>query len=262
MKKMFRPLFTALLILTVACGDITSTTGDMGILSFSYFSDYEMGTVSLDNAALAAGVTHHLSVDIIQNKSSIDFSRTIYIADTEGVTVITDTEKCPEGHGSCVPGFSIKATKAGTVTINAYEGVHEGESFIDSIRLTFKEIAQIDPLVKVRGPWEEDFALIDSAGDVFTVEKGSQVVFLPVPLDSYGKRLLGNFDCAYNFDDETMVVPGENVDYVYEDRDEWGVGGPQNFYFIEEGEVALTVTEAESGFSSDFVFHVVPMEVE
>ncbi|HSA32313.1 MAG TPA: hypothetical protein P5077_01160 [bacterium] len=260
MGTMTRPLFAALFALIVACGgDSTSTAGDLGNLVFSFYSDYEMGTVSLTDASFATGVTHHISVRIKEYRQTINYSLTHYFVDAAGFTVTSDT--CPDHYDTaCIPGFSIKATKAGTVTVKAFEGEHDGSTLIDSVTLTFKEMADIEPIVKGRGPWEAVFDQIEPEEDRFVVEKGTQVIFVPVPLDGAGKRLLANFDCSYTFDDDTMVVPGRNVDSTpYEDDSEWWLVGPANFYFVEEGEVTLTVTETESGFSSEALFEVVPM---
>lgn len=262
MRTMTRPFFAALLALIVACGgDSTSTAGDLGNLVFSFYSDYEMGTVSLADASFATGVTHHISVRIKEYQRTINYSLTHYVADAVGVTVTSDA--CPDHYDTaCIPGFSIKATTAGTVTVKAFEGKDNGSTLIDSVTLTFKNMAEIEPIVKGRGPWEEVFGKIEPTGDRFIVEEGTQVIFVPVPLDGDGKRLLANFDCSYTFDDDTMVVPGRNVDSTpYEDDSEWWLVGPDNFYFIEEGEVTLTVTESESGFSSEALFEVVPMTI-
>lgn len=263
MRTMSQAFFAALFTLITACfGDTTSTAGDLGNLVFSFHSDYDMGTVSLTDASFATGVTHHIDVRVKDYKRTTNYALTHYFADTDGFTVTTD-DTCPNQYDTaCIPGFSVKATTAGTVTIRAFEGEHDGSTLIDSVTLVFKDMADIEPIVKGRGPWEATFGKIVPTGDRFIVEKGTQVIFVPVPLDSDGKRLLANFQCDYTFDDDTMVVPGRNVDSTpVEDDSEWWLVGDANFYFIEEGEVTLTVTESESGFSSEALFEVVPMTI-
>ena len=101
-------------------------------------------------------------------------------------------------------------------------------------------------------PWEDSF---QSIGDGERVEEGTQVAFLPVPVDAAGKRIAGDLFAELSASDESMIVPGANVWGVYE-KSVWAVANPSSVYFIDAGQVDLTLSDVPNEVGVTWSFEV------
>jgi hypothetical protein len=149
------------------------------------------------------------------------------------------------------PDALITITEPGPVRLEALD---ETGAFVDGLDLEFDESTALELDVRVRAPWEDELVPQDE-GEVSNVTEGSQATFLPIPLDASGERLAGDLEATAAVDPEWAVVPGASVGGVYENG-YWTLKGEIEFYFIEPGDVTVTVTDAVSGADGTHDFSV------
>jgi hypothetical protein len=99
-----------------------------------------------------------------------------------------------------------------------------------------------------------DFFQVSEAMATTTAE-GSQVSFFAIPLDGFGMRLAGDIATHVSFDPDWSVVPGQNLNGIYENG-YWALTGPTTFYFIEPGAITATVEDAINGAQGHHAFTI------
>ena len=242
-----RPLFIAMVgVLAIGCGDLTTAVGDEGRLEFALTTAYEVGG-DLDEVKLVAGHPQTISVDLTpRGKGDIDEPEEItYRLEPRGGVTLT-----PEAAVSNRPrGFSVLVREPGAYKLRA---VYKGKE-IDSLDFSFDSPVSIDLLVRVREP--RSTSLRQVQGATTTLSEGAQATFVPVPLDRNGDRLAGELQTDASADPEELVVPGQSVVQAYEDG-VWKVRGPIELYFIDPGEVTVTILDRVSGAQGMHTFIV------
>jgi hypothetical protein len=119
-----------------------------------------------------------------------------------------------------------------------------GGEVVDRITLSFGHPSALELLLHTRAPWAEAFEKVDNNG-VISVSEGTQLAWLSVPLSDAADRMLGDVVADMSADPAELVVPAANVEHVNED-DVYSVFRADSLYFIEAGEVSVTLTDAEN----------------
>ncbi len=151
-----------------------------------------------------------------------------------------------------VPTVYVTAPSPGDYTIESYL---EGALF-DTITLWFDSPADLDAVTWIREPGDEDFEKSQAATPV--VPEGTQIAYVPYPLDADGDRIAGVFDAFLTADPASSVVTAYDLDGIYEDGI-WGHEEEASVYFIEPGEITLTMSDVINGVDFVQAFEVEPV---
>jgi len=236
-------LATGALVLT-ACGDVQSANGEYGRMSYSLYTDYVMSGEPLNEVSLLARHAQHIQT---QPTNSDDYSQADLIrheiSPSDGVVV-------EQGTVDGLDPWDFRVTVS-TPGIYAFE-TWKGTELHDRIELFFDAPDTLDLIGWARAPWADSFESIQ-AGD--WVEEGTQVAFLPIPLDASGKRIAGDLFAELSASDESMIVPGANVWGVYE-QSVWAGSNPSSVYFIDAGSVDLTLSDLPNEVGVTWTFEV------
>lgn len=235
--------------LLLACGDITSSSGELGRLNYSLYTDYEVPQSQLTAAHIVTGHTQRLDVVMtsqgrkdIKNPESIQHS----VSPTDGVTISTALTS-----PGIPPSLQINVTNPGDYKISS----HEGDTEVDRIGLHFDRPTSFSLLLQARAPYAKDFQSISAPTSLV---EGTQITIVSAPLDSQKQRLAGMMQNTLTLTPHWIAVPGQGVVQAYE-QNVWTMDGTANFYFIEPGTATLTVTDPVSKASSSAVLTITPM---
>jgi hypothetical protein len=253
---MFTWLACALIPLALtACGDLNVADGELSRVTYALHSDYLTENVALTEVALITGHVQPISTGLTLEGREVAGDKAALIehvaAPGAGVDIAHDA---PFANHE-IRSFDLTVTTPGTITV---AGMLDGEVF-DQIQLTFDTPADLELVTRVRAPYSDHW--LDLEDDETLVAEGSQVAFLPIPLDAGGARLAGNFVVEIQADPSWAVSPSWNVLGVYE-QSIVGSASPVSLYFIEPGLVTVTLTDVANGVSADRHFEVLPVEEE
>ncbi len=231
----------------VGCGDLTDAVGDEGRIEVALATDYEVDG-ALNRVKLVTGHRQSFSVSLT-SKGRADIPEpgklTYRMAPTDGVTI-----EAVGGSTSQPPNISLLVTKPGDYKLRA---ISKGKE-VDSLSLTFDSPVALELVVKIRAPWAEKFEDVSDT-TMSVVDEGTQALFLPIPLDGQGTRLAGNIETRAEATPSDKVVSGSDVDGLYEQR-VWTGSGKIELYFIDPGNVTVTVTDPTSKASGSHAFSV------
>lgn len=232
--------------LVIGCGDVTSATGDQGKLRFSLGTDFEVPESNLRDATIVARHTQRINVDFTgRGRKQIEDPLAIRYEISSGTaTPVGGSESSP-------PSLNVNVVDSGEVRLRA---LVDGEE-IDGITLQFEQPDSLELSVRVREPWGDDLDTV-ATGVPTTVQEGSQITFVPIPLGVDGSRLAGEISTESSVDDRSAVVPGQSLIGVYEDG-VWRVNGNIEFYLIDPTDgVTFTVTDTVTGAIGQHTFIV------
>ena len=82
------------------------------------------------------------------------------------------------------------------------------------------------------------------------------MAFLPIPLDADGQRIAGNLFAQLDASESDMIIPGANVWGVYE-QSIWASTNPSSVYFINTGNVDISLTDLPNAVSAVWSFVVI-----
>ena len=243
-------LLTTPLILSIACGDITTANGEFGRIHYSLYTDYVSQQTDLTEAGIVTGHQQRIHTTLT-NKGWDDVKEpenlTHSVSPTTGVTLYEiDAE-------SGVKDLLVTVDAAGTYTFETFDE----DDLFERIELSFEAPQSFELITWTREPYGDDFVKVDSAGPV-AVDTGTQASFLPVPLNANGGRLLGDLHADLTADPVDAIVPDYSVK-PYE-QDVWAVPEPLNIYFVLPGDVAITLTDPVSKASASMDFAVNAVE--
>jgi hypothetical protein len=238
-------------VLSAGCGDFASTTGDNGLLNFTLIVDYELDESDLRNVVIVTGHEQRIDVDLTHEGAK-------QIEDPDSLTYTIGNGSVSEqfGSDSDPPDALITVDDPGAFRLDAIDD--QGE-MVDGVELDFDATDTIELSVRVREPWDSDFNE-QPTGQPSTVVEGSHATFLPIPLSASGDRLAGDIEAQATVDPEWAAVPGASIGGVYEDG-YWTINGEIDFYFIEPGDVTVTITDTVSEGSGEHVFTVEPVQM-
>ena len=83
------------------------------------------------------------------------------------------------------------------------------------------------------------------------------MAFLPIPMDAVGGRIAGNLFAELEASESDMIIPGANVWGVYE-QSIWASTSPSSVYFINAGNVDISLTDQPNAVSAVWSFEVTP----
>jgi hypothetical protein len=227
---------TILLALLVACNvDSVAANGVLGNLTFTLSSASYLDSPDLTQVDIVTGHPQVLSVgtsDAGERRADGREGLLSYrMSPSEGVTV---EQGATDADSGSPPALWLTASQPGDYVL---EATLDGEVF-DYVLLGFAAPTALEVPLFVRAPYAETFLPADAP---LQVEEGTQLAWLPIPLRS-GERLAGEVAASITADPVQAVVPAANVDYVNEDEVYSNAEAP-SLYFIEPGEVTLTVSD-------------------
>jgi hypothetical protein len=239
--------------LGTGCGDITSTTGEMGRVNYSLYTTYLTQQADLAQVGILTGHPQRINTDLTdlgENVADEDGEEiTHQVTPSDGVTI----EAFEDGDDE-IADFSVTVTDPGVYTFESYLN---GQLF-DYIELTFETPETLELLTRVREPYSEDWQTLNPGQG--TVEEGSQVAFLPIPINAEGARIAGDFDVQLAADPSWAVAPAYNIWGIYE-QNIAGSASPVSIYFIEPGDITVTLTDEVNDVGSSWVFDVLPVDM-
>ncbi len=253
-----RPLLPALLLLA-ACGvDSATANGELGRMQFTLISDYYLSEHDLTDASLVTGHEQYFGVELTGDGEDLaghEADEIEYVVVPEDGASLSqpgpdDDSGEDDGDAELPPNFQITVTDPGDYQVEARL---RGETF-DRITLGFDTPASLELVLYVREPWAQEFQDLAGAGP-FTVREGSQLAWLPVPLGTTGDRLLGDIEATMSADPSEAVVPAANVEHVNEDEVQTFFRA-DSLYFIEPGDVMVTVTDIANPAVGEVLFTV------
>jgi hypothetical protein len=235
----------------VACGvETIGSNGELGRMSFSFVSDHYQDEVDLTSASFVTNHSHRIYTELTEDGEKLAEDKANQISyRLVGSSAELSQDKPDEDNPEETPAFSLLAEDATLITV---EATLDGELF-DRISLDFARPDALELVLFARGPWEEEFIKVDT-GAALEVTEGTQVAWLAIP-NREGKRLLGDIVAEMSADPIEKVVPAANVEYVNEETTS-SIFRADSFYFIEEGEVNITILDAANSVSGAQLFTV------
>jgi len=218
--------------------EVTSSTGEFGLLTYNFSTDYEGGTEELTELPLMTRVPHDIDVDLTERGSKRARGDGGLIEHTAGPAFVSQTG--PSYDSDDPRSFEIVAGHAMQVAVESHL---EGDLF-DRISLRFDDPSHLDVVTWIREPWEDDWRDRPHANSLH-VDEGAQISFLAIPMAG-DVRLGGDFTPQITVTPEHLVVPDEAVYAVQEEGMTTG-GEAVTFYAIEPGVVTFTVSEPNHG---------------
>jgi hypothetical protein len=231
-----------------ACIDITGAVGEYGNLRYSLATDYDMGPADLEEASVLTGHWQRLSLALTdQGERGADDIVSVHhtVSPSAGVALVYDRD--PE----YLQDVAILVEQPGDYTLTTEL---DGEVF-DRMDLRFDAPATLDAATWARAPGAEAFEQVE--GDGQRLAEGTQLAFVPIPLDADGYRIVGDFVVEIGADPEGAVVPDYDDVGTYEDG-VWGSLSATSVYLIEGGEVTVTVADRPNGVAFAQTFDVQP----
>lgn len=241
------PLLLALS--TIGCGvDSATANGELGRMTFTLVSDYYVDETNLSESSIVTGHEQFFGVELTEaGKTDADAKADeieYVVTPDDGVSISQsgpDNDAGSDDQDSDIANnFDIAVRDPGDYQLEARI---DGETF-DRIQLTFARPNELELALFLRAPGREEF--VDTAnGSALPVEAGTQLAWLPIPLGADGERLLGDIEADMTAEPANMVVEAVNVEHVNEDEVQTFFGAP-SLYFINVGEVAITIGDTEN----------------
>ena len=231
--------------LLTGCGDITGATGDLGRIDYWLHTDYVIDDWSLAEVSILTGHQQRINTELTTKGANDAHDREI----THTVTPSTGVTVEHDDFSDAVSDLLITVDEPGIYTV---ESVINGEVF-DKIDLEFDAPSELGQITFARAPDSDEFAELSSASP--TVQEGTQAVFLPIPYDASGSRIAGDITVKLTADPEDMIVEGSNVLGVYEQGVIWS-SSPSTIYFVDSGEVTISLTDVPNGVTAATTFTV------
>lgn len=235
--------------------DGVGAVGELGHLAFSVTSDWYLEEGSLTEVGIVTGHAQNVNVDLTGPGEKRARGRADEIVfrmePDDGVTLHQSGPMDDDIDDPPPPSLSITVEEPGTYTLLAR--LHD--DLFDKLALRFAAPATLDLALYTRAPYAEDFEPLDAAGPS-QVREGTQLAWLPIPRDADGARLAGDVATEMSADPREAVVPAGNVYHVNEEEVGEYAGVP-SLYFIEEGEVTVTLADTFNAAEGARAFTVV-----
>ncbi len=239
---------TLLACLCIGCGDVTSSTGELGRIQYSLYTYYEIPSGELTEVSIVTGHTQTISTDLTEKgEGDVDEPGDIE-HHVSGDAILEQGESEAD-----VPTIFVNAPSPGDYTIESYL---DGALF-DTITLWFDTPVELDAVTWLREPNHDEFE--KSQANTPVVPEGTQVAYVPYPLDAAGDRIAGVFAASMSADPASSVVTAYELDGIYEDGI-WGHEEQASVYFIEPGQITLTMSDEVNGVQFEQSFEVEPVE--
>ena len=239
---------TLLTLFCIGCGDITSSTGELGRIEYALYTYYEIPGGELTEVSIVTGHTQTLSTDLTdKGEDDANNPQDIEHSVSGGATIEQGESE------DDVPTIWVHAPSPGDYTIESYL---DGALF-DTITLLFDTPVELDAVTWIREPNEAEFDKSEASTPV--VPEGTQVAYVPYPLDASGNRIAGVFAASMGADPASSVVTAYELDGIYEDGI-WGHEEQASVYFIEPGDITLTMSDEVNGVQFQQSFEVEPVQ--
>jgi len=247
-SKLLQIGFLALLLcFATACGDVTSGTGEFGRVVYSLYSHYVVENSNITDISILAGHPQEIRTELT-SKGSEDVKTpqelTHEVSPSEGVSVLFQDD------GYDVPDMTVTVTEPGAYTLETLDG----DSVFDRIQFTFEVPSSLDAIVWIRRSSDSEFQKTSATGTIL-VDEGTQVTVIPIPVDSDGNRIVGDFESVISATPGDLVVATENILGAYE-QSIWATPDPVSLVFIDPGTVEVTIEDAVNKVARVLVFEV------
>jgi hypothetical protein len=245
----------ASLLLAACRDDSDQVNGELGHLSYSLGTIRGLESSSLTDVDIVTHHTQPITVTMGHNgerDAKKDAWQIIHrISPGSGATLVQEDFSGAEEKPDRAPSFTINAEDPGLYLL---ESLLNGEVF-DRINISFALPTSIELLTWTRPPYGEAFGSVE--GGFVDVQEGTQLAWRGIPLDSDGNRLAGEIGTGFSAIPAEMVVPAQNV-YDLSDEDEFYGGVIPSLYFIEEGDITITLSDTVNDASATRHFTVSP----
>jgi len=236
-------------VLVIGCGDFTSSSGELGMLNYGLHTTYELdGALTEVSLITRHSQSIHVDLSSTAEESIADPWEITHSASQTGISISSDDTD--EGNTN-PPGFDVIAIEPGYYTVESYHN----DELLDRIELMFDVPLNIDVISWIR-PGQDDTFSTSSTDQEVSIELGTQVAFLPIPLDPNGERLIGDFNVTYTVEPKSAAIRTHNVIEVYENEGVLGAPANDSLVFIETGKVTVTIADDLNGISTQRVFTV------
>ena len=237
----------ALGIALSACGDKITGTGELGRVNYSLYTVYRSETNSIQNSLLLVGHSQEITTDLtgkgerdVEDPSEL----THVVVPAAGVTWVVDKDS-----GS-IPDADMTVTWPGSYMLET----RLGTEIFDRIQLRFAKPERLDVIAWVKQTQDDDFEKVTTPGTIW-VSQGSQVSVIPVPLDSNGTRIMGDFKVEITANPPEAMVAVENILAVYE-QNLISSSEPVSLVFVEPGEIEVTIRDVVNEVEGFLTFQV------
>ena len=230
--------FAPFVLLAAACNiDDTVANGELGRLNYSLGTGYFVEGDDLTQIGIVTGHSQFLDVELTNlgesDAGDIASEITHKISPDEGVSF--DVQEFGDDPPDRPPGITLTVRDPGEYTITSK--LH-GDEF-DRVTLNFDTPGSLQMVTWARKPYGEDFFTVD---DGETLEEGTQLAYLGIPLADSGERLVGDISTNFVGSPSSSVVPAENI-YDVNESDTISSEEVPSLYFIEPGTVDITVAD-------------------
>ena len=243
--KIIIPIF--LFLCAIACGDITSKSGEFGRINYSLYLPYESNISDLTKVKILAGYSQEIHTQLT-NKGTEEIKNPTTlihkISPQDGVSLL------PLDDSYDVPNINVVVDDGGKYTL---ETINE-KSVFDRIKLNFAVPDSLDVIVWIRRINDENFIKVAKNGPI-SVDEGSQVTLVPILLDRTGDRIIGNFDAIISATPSNLVVATDNIHEIYEQK-VLSNSIPVSLVFIESGLVDVTIEDTVNKMSTVLSFQI------
>ncbi len=235
-----------LMVSTTACLDVTRGAGELGHVTYSLYTDYDPGNGELTETPLLVNHEQSLYLSLTEDGEGEvnDFTTVTHsVSPSEGVTIDTHVDDDE------LDDIDITVEEPGLYTITTEA---DGQ-VLDYITVEFAAPEVLHAATWLRAPGDEEFVESDDAQP--SVDEGTQVTFVAIPYDAEGRRIAGRFEVSIDSDPEGAVVEAFDTFESHEDH-VYGSISEGSVYFIEPGEITLTVSDDANGVSLEQTFDV------
>lgn len=237
--------------LASGCGDTTSANGEFGRINYSLFTEYVSDQTSLTEASIVTGHQQQIYTALTSTGWSDAKNPELLV---HSIAPTTGTTLFQTGGEGGVDDILVTVDVPGSYTFEA----RDEEELFERIVLEFEAPVSFELITWTREPYADSFQKVSNPEDVISVVAGTQASFLPVPLNGDGVRLLGDLHANLTAVPEESIVPDYTVK-PYE-QNVLAISEPLNIYFIQPGDVAVTLTDPVSQASATMNFKVDPIE--
>ena len=232
------------LLSLVGCGDLTSANGEYGRMNYALHTDFEVEGLSLADTSLLVGHPQAIQTSPLDSSDYAEEDQISHAVTPEAGVVVLQGDNVSGGPWN----FEVLVETPGTYFFETWKG----GTLHDRLEVVFDAPSSLDLVAWARAPWAENFESL-SRGEA--IEEGTQVAFLPIPLDAKGQRIAGNLFAEIEASESDMIIPGANVWGVYE-QSIWASTSPSSVYFINPGSVDISLNDLPNAVGAVWSFVV------
>ncbi|MEM6931932.1 MAG: hypothetical protein AAF602_33685 [Myxococcota bacterium] len=219
--------------------DISGGSGELGRLNYTVTSDFEVRE-DLEGQTLTTRHVHEVFLSLTERGEN-EFE------DTQDRWRHTSPDATVGGESN---RLEVSRATPGGATVETFAD----DDLIDRFAFTFDDPAELEVRAWVRPPRETEWLPIDRGSA--TLEVGTQIAFLTIPLDADGFRLYSEAMPVITVEPPNLAVPDVPVTDVWENGPREASFEPATFYVIDEGQATFTLADPDHPLFSEMQIQV------